>query len=485
MPGGTTTITNRAGEAMKQSQWVLAAGVLAVMVFGLTFAVNYLGSNDPAGGAATSGENKSLLELTFPVGKAVPAEAGLGARLEHEEGTPGQQDFWFENRNTEPVTMGLVKTNCRCTSVEAFVLPVERADAARKLIAHEGGGTWFDSSAVFFQPALALFQEGLTGSELKQQVASIDVPAGAIGWVRLKWSGEKTGNKSSLEANLWMGDANKGKLATLSVALIFHDALRYKLDPDEAMDFQDEALAKGMATRTIYCWSSTRPKFRLEVTPGGNPSGPFEIGAVQPLDADARENLAKANWANASTRDVYGGSVLCGYKVTIKLKSTSADGKVPFPLGSYYLGVLLSSPDIEGHSKQVVLVGKVTGWVEVVNNDRYVIDFDTFKRSVGKHLTIRLDSDHKDLDLKFVRERTPGFLAATVTLERKGSEDEPKRWRLEARVLPGKASGPFPRREDPAYADSAVYLRAEKGSKGGKKETKIIRIVVKGVASES
>src|SRR5262245_53227337 len=116
---------------MKQAQWTIAALVLAVMVFALTFAVNYLGGT-AAGPGEPGAAAKRVLELDLPLGKFAP-EDGL-SRLEQEENVPGHQDFWFVNRNAEPVTMGLDRTNCKCTEVEAYLLPAEQSDFATSLL---------------------------------------------------------------------------------------------------------------------------------------------------------------------------------------------------------------------------------------------------------------------------------------------------------------------------------------------------------------
>src|SRR5262245_28968734 len=95
------------GRRMKQTQWTIAALVLAGLVFGLTFAVNYLGGT--ANNPTPDGDNfKPPLEVEFPLGKVYP---GDGTRLEQEENVPGHRDFWFVNQNADPVTMGLDRVN--------------------------------------------------------------------------------------------------------------------------------------------------------------------------------------------------------------------------------------------------------------------------------------------------------------------------------------------------------------------------------------
>src|SRR5690349_6707949 len=99
---------------MKQTQWTLAVIVLAVMVFVVTFAMNYLGGtnrerpNDLP--PPPTGSSLTFVEKRFP-----PTE---GFALEREIHTRSHIDFWFINPGEKPVKVGLEMQTCTCTAVE-------------------------------------------------------------------------------------------------------------------------------------------------------------------------------------------------------------------------------------------------------------------------------------------------------------------------------------------------------------------------------
>jgi len=461
---------------MKQTQWTIAALVLAVMVFGLTFAVNYLGGTDSAKG--DPGDVKPIVTVEFPLGVEYPQD---GARLEQEENIPGHRDFWFVNRNDEPATVGLDKTNCRCSEVEAFMLPDTPLTAQLALLLqgrqnHSGPAVVL---GLWREPLLAAAAQGLQGVRLKKdEVPSVQVPAAAVGFVRLHWTGEKTG-QPRLQAILWMGSPDSGRTAPLQVQLTVHEPVRVKLGGNESAVLTDADLQQGV-TRTIYAWSSTRRSFQLEArlsTVSSAAAEPVEVGKPEPLGPEELRELAKQNSeAPAGKLD---GSVLCGYRIKVTLRAVSADGKTPFPVGPFGRRILLTSRDAGVVDKAVVISGHVEGVVRVAETDTEAggVNFSTFRSSKGKKKMVVLESEVKGLKLEVDTERTAKFLSASVRLDARRGEEE--RWQLLIEVLPDKARGPFPRSEE-GYKDCAVYLKAlEKG-----KPPRLVRVAVQGIAGE-
>src|SRR4051794_35928862 len=104
---------------MKQTQWTIAIVVLAVMVFVVTFAMNYLGSTTDSGGGGIKPEPEPGGTLQFTETSFPPQ----GVALEREVHSTGHYDFWFTNPTDKPVTVGLEAKGCTCTSVEAFLMP--------------------------------------------------------------------------------------------------------------------------------------------------------------------------------------------------------------------------------------------------------------------------------------------------------------------------------------------------------------------------
>lgn len=473
---------------MKQSQWTIAALVLAVMVFALTFASNYLGRS-PTTASVNPDEDQPPLELEFPLGRSAPTD---GSRLEQEEGIASHRDFWFVNRNPSGVIMGLDRTNCKCSEVEAYLLPAGDAPEARRLIA----GRWpvpvlevvpeMPPEIRFF--ALAELQgriSGLRGARLKKEVQQIEVPAGAVGLLRLHWSGERPGRDSRLEANIWMGNARRGRLATLDVRLVFYEPIRVKVINDP-YNLEDDDLQKGVV-RTVYAWSSTRQDFQVEarlssVAPSPT-AEPLEIGPPVKLTPEERAELARANAAESTPSNDLTGQVLCAYRIPVKLRPVSADGKTPFPIGPFARNVLISSRDARVDQKSVTVGGRVKGLLEIagkaVIDESGGIDFLTFRKDNGKKETVVLESEAPGLVLEVDTARTAKFLAASLRTDAKRKGDRTQRWYLQVEVRPGQALGTFPRR-DSRYEDSAVYLKAITDPK---KPPRPIRISVRGNAS--
>jgi hypothetical protein len=462
---------------MKQSQWIVAAVLLAGLVFLVTFAMNYLGSR-PAAPQVTQGAAQRELKFYW---KAVPGPAY--AAIEAEEKAPGHQDFWFLNENKEPVKVGLRRKGCKCTAVELFVLPPSEAQGTVAELIARGGPSWnaqgphsfFDgllTPTFWSDPKAGDVLQALTAgdlaslavspAELLRSNESVTVPGGALGWVRLRWKAEKAG-RQALAATLWLNEEEFGPSATLEVRAIFHDALRVKPRLELGI-LREEQLAGRGVTQEIICWSSTRPDLRLEARSGeglGKPgSDPFVVGTPIRMTDDELQKLEETNNQESASPIPTIGRVLAGYRIPVTLLAVSPDGKTPFEIGPFRRHITLSSPDVPEDSKQVAVVGRVRGPVLIgTEEDRGEIDFRPFPHSRGSSTErIVLQSDVPGLHLQLDTERTAGFLE--IRLRREKDRAAGRRvWNLTARVKPKMATGVFPRREDPLFADSAVYLK--------------------------
>ncbi|MFO0840801.1 MAG: hypothetical protein U0797_00160 [Gemmataceae bacterium] len=459
---------------MKQAQLVVAAVLLAVMVFAVTFAMNYLG-----GGSApkTVETDRPRLELVF-AHKAFPNEPNPMATIEREEKTTGNQDFWFCNTNPKPVNVGLTGKNCKCTNVEVFVLP---ADASARIVSDVKVIDSPESLAKLVDPASGRsdLEKGATRVALDKEADHAEVPAGGLGWVRLNYKGEKPG-RQVVSAKMWMDVVHQGPTVTLQLALTYHEALRVQ----QTLAFgtmRDEELIRGV-TRYVTCFSSTRPSLKLQATAArskGDPAGdPLEVGQPVPLDEQERENLKRTleqPIPNSEMGESTGSKVTCAYKIPVTIRAVSADGKTPVDLGPFRRRLLVSSPEVEGEPKSVVLSGRVRGLIEVGSDEEGVdLNFNVFPRRAGRRQKIPLHSDTQGVKLEVDPSRMPGFLKASLTPVEGRSA-----WTLNVEVLPGMASGPFPRK-DPLYEDSAVYLKATIPGK----PPRSLRIGVSGTATE-
>jgi hypothetical protein len=462
---------------MKQSQWAIAAFVLAALVFLVTFAMNYLGSRPQSSTGLDTKQAGGEVRFFWKL-----APVGEPGSIEAEERAPGSHDFWFTNDNPTPVTIGLEKVSCKCSAVELFLLPTN----GPRLLACEAaalvGAGWLGHVPLFAMHSLALPCVHKTAGaphELIQGTESVSMPPGAVGWVRLRWKGERTGPQA-LEARLYFEGKDSGKTALLRTQVYFHEPLRVRPALNVG-PLSDEDLKKGVK-QEIICWSSTRRELRLEAKRVGrtNPAAdPFVVGKPQRLSLEEVRALERANNPIKPTGpDPTIGMVLCAYRIPVTLNAVSQNG-TPFDIGPFYRRVTLVCPDIAGEPKQVTIHGRVRGVVEIGNDqDGSEISFSTFPRSKGKTDRIHLTSEVLGLTLQFDDKRTPPYLTATLSPPK--TQAGRQTWVLRATVLPGQASGVFPRRDDPLFEDSAIYLKATEAGK----PIRWVRIAVQGTASE-
>jgi hypothetical protein len=491
---------------MNRTQWVVVGLLVLVLVFGITFAMNYLGGSQTA---QHLGPETQSLDLTFLSAVDAPAAAPPTASaktqpwvsfygVEGEVHKSNYRDFWFCNANDREVKVGLFGKGCQCSSVELFLAPLEPASqhpGALGLVAAAGTGPQAPLSAA---TGAVLPLRGMSNRpkvkswELLHRTESVRVPAGAVGWLRLAWKTEKPGPQR-LSATIWVDDPSTGKTTTLSTRVVTYEAFRVvavgardrSLDTLALGALTDDDLKKEVKAY-IYCWSSTRPSFRLQAKRsrgGADDADPFEVEAPVPLTAEEMAALDRDNNPEHSTTQVpheLRGPVRCGYKVPVILRHVAKDGMRPFDLGPFQRGVSLTCPDVPGDPKVVMVTGRVRGIVDIGYDDaRGEINFRTFSQQDGARETLSLQSDVPNLKLRFDEKRTPSFLTARLDGPTRSGESR-QSWTLKAEAKKGAARGPFPRRGDPLYEDSAIYLEAlEPG-----KLPRPIRIPVHGTAKE-
>ncbi|MGL4549786.1 MAG: hypothetical protein ACRC33_01255, partial [Gemmataceae bacterium] len=462
---------------MKDSQWAIAVGALAALVFVIVFAGQYLGG-DPGGPASRPRDNPAGVfdrELTFAT-KTAPAD---GSVIEVEDKGHGEASFFFFNPNAQPVKVGLVRSSCRCTEAELHLLPGDGpgwvAALATAAVGQSGGGPL--ALAGSHPLGLAALAKAAQLNELKKDKEAVTVPPGAAGWVRMGWHANAAG-PLRLEATLWMEDPNLGKRATLEIGTFAHEPFRVR----PALNFgtvREADLAAGGVKSEVVVWSATRADFRLAVSPGSvrtDPkSDPLEIGTPVPLTPEERREMERG------TGEQVPGGVRSGWKVPLMLKAVAADGKTPLDIGPFRRTLVVSSADVpEVEPKQISLSGRVRGVVEIGSDgEGGDVAFGSFPRKGGRTDSVTLTSEVSGLELTVDAARTSKFLTATI--EPPQSVGGTRRiWRLKLTVKPGAATGRFPRKEDALYEDSAVYLI---GSAPGQ-TPRPVRIAVFGTASE-
>ena len=130
---------------MKTAQWVAVLFVSAGIVFGLTFAVNYLGRGGSDKGKRKVAATAPQAQLTwadnvtnYPEDLAWPAAC--------EDGYGDSHDFWFKNENAQALPVGVLSRSCHCVTVRIwtssdwkdFPEAANRAKAVKELEAKAG-----------------------------------------------------------------------------------------------------------------------------------------------------------------------------------------------------------------------------------------------------------------------------------------------------------------------------------------------------------
>jgi hypothetical protein len=430
---------------VKSIQGIIALAVVAALVFGGTFVVNYLhgGKSTVKVEAPQARLTFADLETNFPESSKRP--------IEEEIGQPKSHDFWFKNDNPAALPVGVFSMTCQCTHVQLFIAPADwkdiPADADR-------------------EKTMKDLMELTRPTELKDKddkAPVVAVPAGAVGVLRLEWKGDRPGPKD-LAAEVWMGLKGPGPTQRFLIRTVFIGPLRTLPE----IDFGNVPQEKLPIKSIIPCWSSTRTAFPLDAqvlqTRLNKESNPFTVG--KPVPFTEKEFAALRS-------DPNNGAVLAGYKIPVELLKTSPDKKTPFDLGLFRQRIELKMDD--DNKVQVVVKGSIEGDLRVVGaNADSPVHFPSFDRTMAVSQSVVVESEAEVDSLILDRSRTPAFLAVdlppklAVDLPPKLDVDLPpnpvtngdrKTWTLRVKWNPdSKAEGVFPRDED-EYRDSAVYIK--------------------------
>jgi hypothetical protein len=443
---------------MKQTQLAGALVALAVLVFVVTFTMNYIGSS-------RSQRDRTLpppaRTLTFP-----DKVAGSGvAPLECENKAQGHSDFWFVNDNEEPVQIGLQKKNCTCADVQLFLPPPEYQARARAMQANMVGQFAGPLGALAGMAATAdlqAIQKATSPLEMFASRESHTVPPGAVGWVRMIWNGDRVGPQR-LQAVVWTDRPEQE--TQLEVFLYFHVPVRLhselilgRTGDGSPPEVRVEDLPRH---ETIKVWSSTRPELHLEarvVSPHLKPaSDPISVGKPEKMTPEEVQQLEKEN--NSPKGDAsLGGRVLCGYRIPVTLARVSANGSTPCDFGPFKRSIIITARDINIDPIQVLFAGRVRSPVRMaVEDESGRIDLGSFPSRQGKSVSVNLTVESADITLEFNRDRTPKFLQGEVKPVPDSGGKPSGFWKLTVTVKPGEVSGTFPEPSN-RYQDSAVYL---------------------------
>jgi len=469
---------------MKPMQAALLLVILVVMVFAVTFASMYV-RDAPTKKTAEEEAQKPQLKLTF-ASTQVPEERDPSRLVVTEFDKRGHHEFWFRNDNDQAVLLGLGEKSCQCSDVKVFIAPSDwryplaEAEARRKnLMKYEGilpgGGAGKLVAELADDLGKAEVeqtrQQLLARADLRSlttldssSAEGVEVPPGAVGFVRLEWEWDKrqvwAGPQKGLglSAKLWMQDARTGPEVKLFAAVLYVEPAC--LDKGElrfgALNPHDTK------TDTVYCWSPTRADFRLEARPAERRLSPFVHCEAEKLSEQERQQLRKPL-----------GPIAAGYRVTISMRER-LDERTRFDEGPFEHGVDLLPFDGKEKLKplHVTLQGRVRGDV-LVPGAEGGIHLEKFPANRGTTHEVLLSTQQPDLDLKL--DSHPPFMAVDLTKEKTSSGP---RWKLRLEIGRDQVAGSFPRADHQAYKDTAIYLKI--GGEGSRR----LRIPVSGTATQ-
>jgi hypothetical protein len=495
---------------MKTSQWVGALAVLVVMVFFITFAMNFLRPTEvrptgPGPGPVVTYRPPTFFVKSLPANPLTlqpvdPTDRQMAAyAIYHEERKVGHLDFLMENPYDEDIKIGLINKNCRCASVKVAPATPEWKTRRAVLAAGEimaaypaadlGLENFFAVTSAVLRTnpdaELQKLQEALPATatldprdspQAGQQEAVVQ--SRFVGFIRLGWDDTKMGPQP-FSAELWIGNPNSNVTAMLEVPVIhFVPPLRAEFGDVDAGKLNEAELEKKPFEASFRVWSATRAglKVKAEVVHpvrfDSNRWDPFEVGDPVPLSPQELRDLKRLPDA--------AGSVLSAYRIPVKLSGRSPDGKVAVDLGGFRRRLRVwSDGDGKIEPIELTVTGTVQGSVQIGNKrdgGRVLLGvFDSASGSPEEIITLSANSSGVGLEVD--KDRTSEFLREGTFLEETAPLGDAPCWKLHVQVKPNAAHGDFPR-DDAMYRDSGVYLKV----KG--KVVQNVRVPVLGTAND-
>jgi hypothetical protein len=447
-------------------QWILAALLVAVVVFIATYLKMF--TDTPVTPPPPEKGAKPEVTLFFPKTVADSAENNSEG-ADWESGMPGHYDFWFQNPNDETVTVGLNRVGCaHCTKVE-FAL--ESNDWKTYQLASSVAGVYgaFPGTLDWVPAAVGVrgwhVAEPARGWKVLEEKPGFEVPAGASGWIRVDWDNTKKVGKDTFTAAIWTSAAQShSPLIQLHVPVMLVPAVGLK-----QREFDVGAIGGDKPhsdLQTCVALTSTRKAFKLEVAKENDPF--VDFGKPVPLTP---EQCHKAS-------EGFNSRIKAGYLVPFSVRERLEDGR-QLDLGPFHLKAFLK-PDVSEDLVGISITGIVKGDVSVVSaNGRDRISMGVFDATLGESTDATLES--RNLDLELAVDTAPGFLKVELSKEPRVLAGI-KSWNITVKVPSRAAAGEFPRDDNQAYRDSAIYLKIL-DPKTPNENARRIRIPVSGKAS--
>lgn len=437
--------------------WLGGVGVLMGSVFLVTFLNNFI-TQQPKVPAVLTGPKETPLASTVEIGfvtRNFPADPSIPA-LVQEINVPGFLDFWFTNDNDETAVFGLDRKNCTCSSVEVYLVPDAWLKTPEALAIGKGkapNAAQLAEAGEAKNPAVVSLIEGLKPKVLENQDRiSNEVPARAIGLVRLRFNNDKAG-PITLFANLWYGKFDSGITTRLDI--------RNEVLPIMRADTNEVRLGlisngRASGTAEVIAFSSTRTKFDVALEPKTQiPKGDIiAIKGPTPLDAKELAEFAKK----------IGGPVKSAYRFVARVQLPKGGlDEAQTEFGPFVRPYRLVCRELEVNdiyrNFPVNITGSIESEIRVLGaNSEGLIEFRNFPTGLGKKVPVRIETSNPDVKLEVDTKRTSPFIKVVPV----GQPEKLSRglgYDFEIVIPPNKVDGAFPRNDDPLLADSAFYFR--------------------------
>jgi hypothetical protein len=435
---------------MMPGKWIAAVVVLSLLVFAITFILNYAGSGKSGGTSFVKDDKEPTGQLKLAFRSQRYPDDPKTPPVDAELHKVGWRDFWFKNENAKAVKIGLTEVNCKCSGVRVFTLP--------RGSKQEPGN----------ESALTPRATEVKLSREDQTTAIVEPDH--VGWLRLEWDGERQPSDAPtfLKATLWLNSPNDGPFLTFEVAVRFHEPL--KMAREDMMQTIGTKGARELPfSFVLECWSVTRSDLPVtaRLLDRDSEKDLLVVGKPERV-TDAKELVAFARKHNEI-------KVAAAYRIPVTVRERG-DATTPFDAGPFRRRIEISSPEDRQQPIVVELIGSIQGDLRVVGHSDFRVNLGKFKREKGsQEKVILIETQTDDLNLETDPARTAEFLE--VALER--DPDEKTKWRLRLKVKPNAASGAIPRDDDPKYRDSAIYVR-----QAGMPNARATRIAVEGTATD-
>jgi hypothetical protein len=356
-----------------------------------------------------------------------------GTRNE-EAFTAGYHPFRYKSRVDTPTLVGVNWKNCKCASVEICIAPDEWKALEEEQLAKKA-----EDPSLKWVP-------------LAQDGTGFSIPGKAIGWVRVGWKADKSGEER-FKADLWLHEPDSGIGFPLEVAVSFVPAVRVRWEEDQdRLDAYVGRMGAGDQRQAKFLvWSSTREKFSLKPDPPRvDPC--INYGEPMPLAQGELEGLGQR----------HGRKALSGYRVVITVSERVGENQLD--LGPVRRQVAWKAEGIKepitAHVNGIIL-GEVVALLPNKPDDPR-LDMGSINPERPPVVKIRLESDYSTVELA-PDDKTTDFVKVELLDGKEGVTDPStgrKSWRANVSYRPESGfRGRFPDAERAGYESCSVVFR--------------------------